>query len=99
MTGAAFYALYCRLLGDDQFVDGYEATMGGEDFSFFSHAGIPSTYVFLGTRNDKIGAVHPLHSAEFKLDEDILPIGAAYHTALAMEFLTSKGKGVIKDEL
>ena len=73
--------------------------MGAEDFAFFQQAGIPASYMFLGTRNEEIGAVHSLHSAKFKLDEDVLPIGVAYHAALAMEYLASKGKGVSKDEL
>ena len=35
--------------------------------------------------------------AQFKLDEAVLSVGAAYHTALAMEFLSS-AEGA-KDEL
>ena len=74
--------------------------MGGEDFSFYGLSGIPSAYVFLGSRNEKQGAVHGLHSAQFKLDESVLPVGAAYHAALALEFLRSKGSShKLPDEL
>ena len=73
--------------------------MGGEDFSFYGHAGIPAAYVFLGIQNEAIGVVHGLHTPRFKLDESVLPVGAAYHTALAMEFLGRKGKGKLNDEL
>ena len=33
-----------------------------------------------------------LHTAHFKLDETVLGVGAAYHAALAMEFLGGNGK-------
>jgi IAA-amino acid hydrolase len=31
--------------------------------------------------------VHPLHSPYFVIDEDVLPVGAAFHAAVAMEYL------------
>ena len=45
------------------------------------------------------GTTNGLHSATFKLDEDVLSIGAAYHAALATEFLASKGRVQERDEL
>ena len=88
-----------RLLGDSsRFWADYEANLGGEDFAFFGHT-IPSAYVVLGTRNEAKGVVHGLHSPNFTLDEDILPIGAAYHTALATQFLLTHGKLSSHDEL
>lgn len=39
-------------------------TLGGEDFSFFGHAGIPASFAFLGAGNDAIGAVHGLHTPQ-----------------------------------
>lgn len=89
-----------RLLGNVALFDAnHEPTMGGEDFSFFGQAAIPSSYMFLGTHNEKLGAVHALHSAKFKLDESIMPIGAAYHAALALGYLDSKISQDAKDEL
>lgn len=86
------------MLGDaSKFQQDFEPTMGGEDFSFYGHAGIPSAYVFLGTRNEAVGAVHGLHTPKFTIDENILPVGAAYHAALAVDFLA--GKGLKRDEL
>jgi IAA-amino acid hydrolase len=31
--------------------------------------------------------MHPLHSPYFVIDEDVLPVGAAFHSAVAMEYL------------
>ena len=74
------------------------ACPAGEDFSFFGHSGIPSAFTFLGIRNEKAGSVHALHTGKFTMDEDVLSVGAGYHTALAMEFL-SRGSLSSHDEL
>ncbi|KAI3426500.1 hypothetical protein D9Q98_008865 [Chlorella vulgaris] len=63
-----------------------EATMAGEDFSFIARI-VPSCFTFLGTRNESLGAVHGLHTPRFTLDEGVLKVGAALHTALASEYL------------
>lgn len=91
----------CRLLGDDNVYSDYEPTMGGEDFAFYGLSGIPSTFMFLGSRNEKIGAVHSLHSPRFKLDESVLPTGAALHAALAFEYLNNRdgAQKAVADEL
>jgi IAA-amino acid hydrolase len=60
--------------------------MAGEDFSFIARA-VPACFLFLGTRNESIGAVHGLHTPRFTLDEGVLKVGAALHTALAYEYL------------
>ncbi len=49
-------------------------TMGGEDFAYFAQR-VPGILVRLGTRNESCGAVHPGHSALFRIDESALPIG------------------------
>jgi IAA-amino acid hydrolase len=64
--------------------------MPAEDFAFFARA-IPSTFVFLGIRNETAGSVHNLHSRNFALDEGVLHKGAALHAALAMEYLARGG--------
>ena len=45
------------------------------------------------------GTDRGLHSAHFKLDEDVLALGASYHVALATEFLASRGAVQGRDEL
>jgi len=66
-----------------------EPIMGGEDFSRFLHEA-PGTFYFLGTHNPAKGCVHPNHSPRFKVDEDVLKLGAASLAMLAMEFTNPK---------
>ncbi|KAG0498523.1 hypothetical protein HPP92_002825 [Vanilla planifolia] len=63
--------------------------MGAEDFGFYSQR-MPSTIFFLGTKNESIGSVHLLHSPFFFLDEQVLPIGAAFHAAVALSYMDRK---------
>ncbi|XP_009405312.3 IAA-amino acid hydrolase ILR1-like 3 [Musa acuminata AAA Group] len=75
-----------NLVGEDN-VHESPPTMGAEDFSFFSQR-MPSSMFWLGVRNDdSVGPVHPLHSPYFFLNEQALPIGAAFHAAVAMSYL------------
>jgi len=66
-----------------------EPIMGGEDFSRFLQEA-PGTFYFLGTHNPAKGCVHPNHSPRFKVDEDVLKVGAASLAMLAMEFTDSR---------
>lgn len=74
-----------NLVGKDN-VHESPPVMGAEDFSFFSQR-MPSSLFWLGVRNDSVGPVHPLHSPYFFLNEQALPIGAAFHAAVAMSYL------------
>jgi carboxypeptidase Ss1 len=67
-----------------------EAMLGGEDFSRFLQKA-PGTFYFLGTRNPSKGCVYPNHSSRFKVDEDVLKLGAASLAMLAFEFGNPKG--------
>lgn len=67
-----------------------EPVLGGEDFSRFMEKA-PGAFYFLGTRNPKKGCVFPNHSSRFKVDEDVLKLGAASLAAVAMEFTKPKG--------
>ena len=64
--------------------------LGGEDFSRFLQKA-PGTFYFLGTRNPAKGCIYPNHSSRFKVDEDVLKVGAASLAMLAMEFSNPKG--------
>lgn len=66
--------------------------MGAEDFSFYTQK-MPSAFFSLGVRNESIGAINPLHSPLFVLDENALPIGAALHTAVALSYLDPSALG------
>ncbi|XP_049404393.1 IAA-amino acid hydrolase ILR1-like 4 [Solanum stenotomum] len=60
--------------------------MGSEDFSVFLEK-VPGSLFFLGTKNEKIGAIYPPHNPNFFIDEDVLPIGAAIHATFAYTYL------------
>ncbi|HXP92438.1 MAG TPA: M20 family metallopeptidase [Candidatus Binatia bacterium] len=49
-------------------------TMGAEDFAYFAER-VPGLLIRLGVHNEAIGAVHYVHSPQFKLDEAAFPTG------------------------
>lgn len=73
-------------------------TMGGEDFAFIANA-VPACFAFLGSRNQLLGATASLHSPRFKLDEGVLPLGAAMHAAWALEYFERHGTAEGGEEL
>lgn len=78
------------LFGSDNVMD-IEPTLAGEDFAFFAQQ-VPSAMIFLGHRNEAAGSGAALHSPNFRLDENVLAIGAAYHTKLALTYLEQAGR-------
>ncbi|CAI9772048.1 unnamed protein product [Fraxinus pennsylvanica] len=75
-----------RILLGLENVRGGEKVMAGEDFAFYQEM-IPGVMFSIGIRNERIGSIHSPHSPHFFLDEDVLPIGAALHTAIAETYL------------
>jgi IAA-amino acid hydrolase len=75
-----------RLLGPDKVKPG-EKIMAGEDFAFYQQL-VPGVMFGIGIRNEFAGSVHSVHNPLFFVDEDVIPIGAALHTAIAESFLT-----------
>ncbi|KAK7350928.1 hypothetical protein VNO77_09993 [Canavalia gladiata] len=73
------------LLGPDN-VHAAKRVMAGEDFAFYQEV-IPGIMYSIGIRNEEVGAIHSPHSPFFFLDEEVLPIGAALHTAIAELYL------------
>ena len=61
-------------------------TMGAEDFSFYSQK-MKAAFFFIGTKNEGVRSVKRLHSPYFVIDEEVLPIGAAFHAAVAISLL------------
>lgn len=76
-TAFAEYAQECGIA-----VRALPPTMGAEDFAYFAQR-VPGVLVRLGVRNDALGAVHPGHSPEFRIDEAALPIGVRTLVAFA----------------
>jgi len=67
-----------------------EPVMWAEDFSRFLQVA-PGTFFFLGSRNEAKDCVYPNHSTRFKVDEDVLKLGAASLALLAQAFTDPRG--------
>ncbi|KAF1865622.1 hypothetical protein Lal_00004998 [Lupinus albus] len=78
------------LLGQKNFMV-VPPVMGSEDYSFYSQV-IPSTFYFIGIRNETLGSTVTGHSPHFNIDEDVLPTGAATHATIAERYLIEHGK-------
>ncbi|KAK9290531.1 hypothetical protein L1049_008701 [Liquidambar formosana] len=61
-------------------------TMGAEDFSFYSQK-MAAAFFMIGTKNETLKSNKGLHTPHFVVDEEVLPIGAALHAAVAMSYL------------
>ena len=57
-----------------------------EDFSYFLQQ-VPGTFFRVGVSNPEKGIIHPLHSAQFDLDEHALDTASEMFVKLAIEFL------------
>ncbi|XP_050220172.1 IAA-amino acid hydrolase ILR1-like 4 [Mercurialis annua] len=81
-----------------------QPVMGAEDFSFFQEA-MPGYFLFVGMHNESLGPVVSGHSPFYKLNEDVLPYGAALHASLAVRYLlehqpeSAAANGNLRDEL
>ncbi|CAA2950200.1 IAA-amino acid hydrolase ILR1-like 4 [Olea europaea subsp. europaea] len=86
-----------NMLGGKNIIE-MQLIMGAEDFSFFAEA-IPGYFYYIGMINETG------HSPYFKVNEDILPYGAALHASLAVTYLLeyhsqlTTQKGSCHDEL
>jgi amidohydrolase len=72
-----------ELLGKQNVLN-IDPQLGGDDFSYFSQK-IPSCYFILGVGNGDCSK--KLHTANFDIDENALPIGAAILAESAIRFL------------
>ncbi|XP_047064969.1 IAA-amino acid hydrolase ILR1-like 3 [Lolium rigidum] len=59
--------------------------MAAEDFGFYAEK-IPAAFFGVGVRRVG-GEMHHVHTPHLVIDEDALPVGAALHAAVAIEFL------------
>jgi len=60
--------------------------LGGEDFAFYQER-IPGCFSFLGISAPEWQERHACHHPQFRVDENALPIGAAWHAQIAMDAL------------
>jgi amidohydrolase len=67
-----------------------ELSMGAEDFSYMAQKA-PGCFLRLGTHNPEWDRQYMVHRADFRMDEDALPIGAASLAAAAVRWMETKG--------
>jgi len=78
-----------KLFGKEALFEIKEPMMGGEDFAYFLNK-VPGSFLRLGIRNEKIGAVYPWHHPKWKVDEKAINIGSALLAHVAFDFLSRK---------
>ncbi len=59
--------------------------MAGEDFSYFGYH-VPATFINYGVGNPAIGAIQPLHSANFTIDENGMKTAILALSHFALQF-------------
>ncbi|KAI3514511.1 hypothetical protein L1887_12969 [Cichorium endivia] len=67
-------------------------SMGAEDFAFFAET-IPGLFFFVGMQNRTGEKLKSGHSPYYKVNEDVLPYGAAFHASLVIRYLLEHQSG------
>lgn len=75
------------IVGRDNVLMLEKPNMGTEDMSLYLEK-VPGAFFVLGTGNEQKGITYPHHNSRFDLDEDVLFIGPAIFTALALDYLS-----------
>jgi amidohydrolase len=73
------------LLRENGWIELPHPIMGGEDFSYVLQR-VPGAMLFLGARVED-GPAEPCHSNRMQLNEDVIALGIAIHSAVARSFL------------
>jgi metal-dependent amidase/aminoacylase/carboxypeptidase family protein len=54
---------------------------------------IPSSlFIFLGGYDEASGSIYPVHNEKFRINEQILHVGAAEYAQFAADYLESRGE-------
>jgi len=75
-----------NLFGKEAIFEIKEPMMGGEDFAYFLKE-VQGSFVRLGIRNEKLGAIHPWHHPKWNVDEEVIYIGSSLLSQVAFDFL------------
>lgn len=73
-----------RIIGDENVIE-QKPQMASEDFAFFSEK-VPTFYYFLGVRNESKGIVNMVHTPEFNVDEEAIPIGVKIMASMLLAY-------------
>ena len=82
-----FAADVAKKLFGEQAVALFPLQMGGEDYSFMMEKVPDSLIAFVGIGNPEKGSDVPHHAGNFQIDEDALPMSAAFYAQYAIDFL------------
>jgi IAA-amino acid hydrolase len=77
------------LFGEDK-VGTAEMSMGAEDFSYMAQEA-PGCFLRLGTHDPSWDRHYMVHRADFRMDEDALPVGVASLAAAAVHWMQTRG--------
>ena len=75
-----------ELLGSENVLDRDHPSMGADDFGYFS-AAVPGCYYYLGVGNVGKGFAYPNHNSCFAADPAALPVAAALHAKVVLDYL------------
>lgn len=75
----------CKVVGEDNLAN-LGKIMGSEDFSEYLQY-VPGALMLLGAGNKEKNCCYSNHSNFFNVDEDVLSIGAACYTQVALDYL------------
>lgn len=73
-----------RDMPDNKLIKLDTAVMGAEDFAYYSRK-IPSSFIFIGSRNAEKGFVNLAHQPRFDIDEDAINIGIEVFCSLIFD--------------
>lgn len=80
-----------KLYGSDNLAP-MKQKMGSEDFAVIMNK-VPAVLGFLGYHNEACGAVYPLHSKDFYVNDAVLHKGSALYAQFAYDYLHGKEDG------
>ena len=79
-----------QFLGASNVITDRPPSMGTDDFGYFS-AAVPGCYWQLGTSDPAWQERWPNHTPQFRVSEKALPIAAALHAGIVLEYLNGGG--------
>ncbi|MCC8127551.1 MAG: amidohydrolase [Clostridiales bacterium] len=82
-----------KKLYGEEVLEEVEPATGSEDFSYIMERIPDSLFIFLGCHDEASGSVYPVHNEKFRINEDILPVGAAEYAQVAADYLEKMAGG------
>ena len=81
-----------KLYGDDVLAS-TERASGSEDFSYIMDHIPSSLFMFIGCYDEATGSVYPVHNERFRINEELLHVGAAQYAQFAADYLEKTAEG------